>query len=363
MKEMEGMKKMRGRTLSAVVALFMFFSAAAGVMTGVTDTAQAKTTKRTYLIKVNTKKNVVTVYKRQNLDGSFKYKAIRAIRVSCGRATSRSSTTPRGTYKVKGKQKWCLLYGNVWGRYSIRFYRDYLFHTVPYRYYKNPKSIIVREYKKLGKKASAGCVRMPFIDEMWMSRTCPKGTKVIVYKSSNPGPLGKPKAVQFNKKAGVLKKNGKIKKSLYYDPTDPVKKNKGYNLKAPVITVSTSEGSADSSTTGKTADSSAGDASDSNLVLNIEIEKGSTFDPMSGVTAKDKRSFQDLTNKIKYTVYKKETSFDSQSGQTVSWKTVKKVDTSEEGAEYRIDYTCYYKYCSKYKGKLSRNVKIAAGKQ
>lgn len=352
MKEMEGMKKMRGKTISAVVALFMFFSVAAGVLPGVTDTAQAKTTKRTYLIKVNTKKNVVTVYKRQNLDGSFKYKAVRAIRVSCGRATSRSSTTPRGTYKVKGKQKWCLLYGNVWGRYSIRFYRDYLFHTVPYRHYKDPKSIIVREYKKLGKKASAGCVRMPFIDEKWMSKTCPRGTKVIVYKSSAPGPLGKPKAVSFNKKAGVLKKNGKIKKSLYYDPTDPVRKNKGYNLKAPVITVRTEEGSADSSGSGKSSDQSN--------VLNGEIEKGSNFDPMRGVTAKDERSFQNLTNKIKYEVFKKENPSDGNDDQDVSWKKVNKIDTSEEGAEYRIDYSCYYKYCSKYKGKLRRVLKIAA---
>ena len=55
--------------------------------------------------------------------------------------------------------------------------------------------------------------------------------------------------------------------------------------------------------------------------------------------------------------------FDNEGNQTASWKKVKKVDTYEEGAEYRIKYTCYYKYCSKYKGKMSRTVKIVAGEQ
>ena len=96
------------RAVSFLMVFVMALSALTCVMVSSADEAQAKVTKRTYLIKVNRKKNVVTVYKRENTDGSFKYNPIRAIRVSCGRATSRSSTTPKGIFKVGGKEKWCL---------------------------------------------------------------------------------------------------------------------------------------------------------------------------------------------------------------------------------------------------------------
>ena len=184
------------------------------------DMAAAKTNKNTYMIKVNKKCNTATVYKKTKVNGRNVYRPVRAIRVSCGRATTRSSTTPSGTFKMSEKQKWGLLYGNVWGRYSVRFYRDYLFHTVAYRSRGNLKSMYVGEYKKLGRKASAGCVRMSFIDEKWLSNTCPAGTKVIVYSSKKAGPLGKPKAVSFNKKAKVTANT-----RFYYDPTDPVKRH------------------------------------------------------------------------------------------------------------------------------------------
>ena len=317
-----------GRTkkvISAMMIVVMTFSVFAGIAASSAELVQAKTTKRTYLIKVNKKKNVVTVYKRMNTDGTFKYSPIRAIRVSCGRATTYSNTTPSGIFKVKRKHKWGALYGNVWGRYTIQFYRDYLFHTVPYKYRKKPSSEFVKEYKKLGKKASAGCVRMSFLDEKWLSKTCPKGTRVVVYKSSIPGPLGKPKAVAYNKKVNIKKKK------LYYDPTDPVKGNKGYNLKAPVITIK------------------AGN----------DVKQGETFDPKKGITAKDSRSFQDLTGYIKYNIFVKEQKKNEDGTYNVNWKKVGKVSTQKSGAEYRIDYRCYYKYCSKYTGKATRFIKIA----
>ena len=312
------------RAVSFLMVFVMALSALTCVMVSSADEAQAKVTKRTYLIKVNRKKNVVTVYKRENTDGSFNYNPIRAIRVSCGRATSRSSTTPKGIFKVGGKEKWCLLYGNVWGRYSIRFYRHYLFHTVPYKYRNKSASLLVKEYKKLGKKASAGCVRMSFIDEKWLSKTCPKGTKVVVYSSKQSGPLGKPKAVTFNKKVNVKKK------WLYYDPTDPIKGNKGYNLKAPKIRI---------------------DADD-------EVKQGEVFDPKSGVTAKDERSFQDLTERIKYKIYKKEETTNDEGEPAESWERVSIVSTQNAGEEYKIKYSCYYKYCSKYTGKKTRYITI-----
>lgn len=308
--------------------------------------------KGTYLIKVNTKKNVVTAYKKSIINGKKKYVPIRAMVVSCGRATSRSSTTPAGSYRMSDKSKWGLLYGGVWGRYTVRFYRDYLFHTVAYRNRHDPKSLYVSEYYKLGRKASAGCVRMQFIDEQWLYNTCPKGTRVIVYKSSKTGPLGKPERVGFNKKAKLKRKYG-----TYYEPTDPVKNNKGYNLKAPAIKVSY-PADIRVNTAGeeqKAVRKPAGTAADP---LKFTIRYGSRFDPKKGVSAKDRRTFQDLTSKVKYRIFARTEKTDEQGNDVYGWEKVTSADTSKEGAVYRIEYKCYYKYCSKYTGKIFSEITI-----
>lgn len=241
---------------------------------------------------------------------------------------------------------------------------------------------------------------MQFIDEKWLSKTCPKGTKVIVYKSKKSGPLGRPRAATFNKKAWK-----KLARGIYYDPTDPAKNNLGYNLAAPEISVPHSKA----------------------------VKKGKSFSPLKGVRAKDRRTFQDLSGRIKYTIYKrvevkddseekddeeiiaeekdseettpketiwekdvpKETNpeetnpeetnpeetntedddlegivseerglqkadpFEGDSSETeYEWKRVSSVDTSDPGAVYMIKYRCYYKYCSKYTGKKTRVIRI-----
>ena len=67
------------------------------------------------------------------------------------------------------------------------------------------------------------------------------------------------------------------------------------------------------------------------------------------------RSFQKLTFYVKYKIYKKE---ESREGEPGVWTRTDKVETDAAGAEYRIKYTCYYKYCSKYTGKASRNITV-----
>ena len=384
----------RKKAIFVLIISAMLFSLAAAACLLSTENTKAAS-KKTYLLKVNKKRNVVTAYKRKLVGGKYKYVPIRAMLVSCGRATNSVNDTPSGRFNVKTRHKWGALYGNVWGRYTVQFYKDYLFHTVPYKKYKKPGSMFVGEYLKLGRKASGGCVRMQFIDEKWLSKTCPKGTKVIVYKSKKSGPLGRPKAATFNKKA-----RKKLARGIYYDPTDPAKKNLGYNLAAPVISVPHSKA----------------------------VKEGKRFSPLKGVRAKDKRTFQDLSGRIKYTIYKRvevkndsaetedeqtnpeqtnpeETNpegtvteennpdgtvteennpeeavtKDSDSEEIVSeerglqkadpseeedyeteyrWKRVSSVDTSDPGAVYMIKYRCYYKYCSKYTGKKTRLIRI-----
>ena len=290
-----------GVLLSAVLAVTLLAA---------TGSVQAKATSTTYLLKVNRRLNVVTAYQRQR---SGKYKAVRTMRVSCGRGTIRANTTPRGTFRIYKKEaSWHPLYGRTWGRKVVRFYRDYLFHTVPYGKKGRAASMSVTEYRKLGRNASGGCVRMQYIDELWLYDHCPKGTKVVVYSSSRYSSLGRPGIAPL-----------RTKKKQCYDPTDPVKGNRYYSTAAPKITVSKSSRT---------------------------LAPGSAFDPKAGVKAKDARTRQDLTAKVRYTM--------DEVGEDGSLQSVKAIDTAKEGAVYKIHYTCYYKYCSKYTGKKTVTVTI-----
>lgn len=289
--------------LTAVLAL--------GLLVAGRGSVSAKPNKNTYRIKVNRKANVVTVYQKKK----GKYRAIRAMRVSCGKAKTKNNTTPKGTFRLKDKHNWGLLYGNVWGRITMTFYRDYLFHTVPYQKKGNAASMNVAEYKKLGKNASGGCVRMQYIDLKWLRKTCPVGTRVTVYSSKRPGPLGRPGVAPL-----------KTGKKYYYDPTDPSGRNKAYSLRAPVLDINKTQ----------------------------EIEYGTTFRPAAGVTARDSRTFQNLTSRIKYTIYRQ-----SEDG----WIRVNAVDTRQEEAVYRINYRCKYTYCSKKTGLASMTFHVGKNPQ
>lgn len=198
----------------------------------------------------------------------------------------------------------------------MTFYRDYLFHTVPYKKKGNAASMSVAEYKKMGKNASGGCVRMQYIDLKWLRKTCPVGTRVIVYSNKKPGPLGTPGVAPL-----------KTGKKYYYDPTDAAKKNKAYSLRAPVIDIRKTQ----------------------------EIAYGTTFRPAAGVTARDSRTFQNLTNRIKYTIYRQR--------EEGGWSRVTAVDTLQEDAVYRVNYRCYYAYCSKKTGRASMTFHIGKNPQ
>jgi len=289
---------MKSRKILSIIT-----AAAVALSFSVIQTGPAAAASSQYWIKVNKRANVCTVYKKQS---SGSYKPIRAMLVSCGRK-GRTTTTPSGTFSLKKKWKWELLYGGSYGRYAMQFYRDFLFHTCGYHKKGSPGTINVGFYKKLGKNVSAGCVRMQFIDEKWLYRTCPRGTRVTVYSSRRAGPLGRPKAAPL-----------KTSRKYYYDPTDPSKKNKAYSLRAPRITVGKPD----------------------------EISYGTPFDPLEGVTARDTRSFQDLTARIKYSLMAEKNDG--------SWAAAGSVNTNFDESlytgKYRITYTCYYYYCSKKTG-------------
>lgn len=279
--------KSKNVIISLLIAFVMLFTVFA---VNVSD-VDAAVNKNTYWIKVNTQCNVVTVYKKS---GST-YKPIRAMVCSTGK---KGSSTPVGTYRMGTKIGWCKLVGNVWGRYSMVIKGNYLFHSVPYSK-KAINKMKYKEYNKLGTSCSHGCVRLPLIDVQWIWDHCPKGTKITVYKSSNPGPLGKPTAIKMNS-------------SWKYDPTDLSNKNTNFKLKKPVLKISDSKPT--------------------------KIEKGSKYSIMEGVTAKNPNAIQDLTSKVKvYGVYK----YDASKKKYVK---ISKFSTAKTG-HYRIGYKVYDYYC------------------
>lgn len=158
-----------------------------------TDNAYLFSNEQEYVIKVNKRKNCITVY----LHG----KPIKAFVCSTGEAT------PIGTFYTMVRYRWKQLIHEVWGQYCTRIVGHILFHSVPYHECDN-KTLLTGSFRKLGKTASAGCIRLTCRDAKWIYDNCKLKTKVVIYNSNNPGPLGKPKAPYLP--AGQK-----------WDPTDP----------------------------------------------------------------------------------------------------------------------------------------------
>lgn len=189
-----------------------------------------KNSRYPYYIMVNRQANCVTVYEQ---DESGEYTIpMKAMVCSVGV----SERTPLGTFRTSDKYTWRYLFGDVYGQYAYRINKNILFHSVPY-YTKNKGDLESEEYNKLGEPASLGCIRLSVEDAKWLVDNCPSGTKVTIYDSPDPGPLGKPtpKKIDLN--------------SPYkgWDPTDPDEGNPWHSFFATSSTTTTT-----ASTTGKT---------------------------------------------------------------------------------------------------------------
>lgn len=177
-----------------ILLLFVVLLTVSGIFAA--RQGEAKTT-NLYKIKVNKQQNVVTIYKKQKK----KYKPYKAFICSAGHAT------PTGTFSLGQKYRWHELMGPSYGQYCTRITGSILFHSVwYYKTKKNTQSYV--QYNRLGTLASHGCIRLTVADSKWIYENCPSGTKVTIYNSSNPGPLGKPKARKMSGYMG-------------WDPTDP----------------------------------------------------------------------------------------------------------------------------------------------
>lgn len=160
-----------------------------------------------YWIKVNKKKNVVTVYAKDGNNGYI----IPVKAFICSGGTG----TPTGTFSTSEKYRWKVLMGPSWGQWSTRITGSILFHSVYYNSPNNNNTLSVSAYNKLGTTASHGCIRLTAGDAKWIYDNCKIGTKVTIYNSNNPGPFGKPTAYKLSSKHT-------------WDPTDP---NMAYKCK------------------------------------------------------------------------------------------------------------------------------------
>ncbi|MBQ2319838.1 MAG: L,D-transpeptidase family protein [Lachnospiraceae bacterium] len=177
------MKKLNRKFICIIMSLVMLISGICPVMS---KTAEAKTGE--YVVKINKQQNCVTVYKT---DKNGELKPVKAMICSTGYAT------PVGTFPLGQKMRWHTLMGPCYGQYCSRITGGILFHSVWY-YRQDPSTISVSAYNKLGTTASHGCVRLTVADAKWIYDNVPSGSKIVIYNSSDPGPLGKPKAVKLS---------------------------------------------------------------------------------------------------------------------------------------------------------------------
>ncbi len=222
------------------------------LMLGSAFVSTAKSSKKNtpkYKIKINKQCCTVTIYKKENK----KFKPKKAMICSPGYAT------PEGTFSLGEKMRWHTLMGPSYGQYCSRITGRVLFHSVWY-YSCNSSAQCYREYNRLGTLASHGCVRLTVADAKWIYEKVPSGTPIIIYSSSKPGPLGKPKAIKVSGYSG-------------WDPTDPDKNNPYKKMKPHIKGVK----------------------------KHREIKYGKKFKAMKGVTATNSTGF-DSKKLVKVTV-------------------------------------------------------------
>lgn len=197
------------RIVILLCAFVLSFGAYFAIEAVAQNEAYAATPK--YKIEVNTKKCVVTIYKKK----AGKWKAFRAMLCSPGAV---GTSSPHGTYKVGSKYRWLKMKGDVYAQYCSYIANNCLFHSVWY-FEQSPKTQSTDQYNNLGIRCSHGCVRLATVDAKWIYDNCKTGTKIHLSDNA-PTPLGKPK---FHKVSG--------RSYSSWDPTDPNTDNKYIRLK------------------------------------------------------------------------------------------------------------------------------------
>ncbi|MDO4547105.1 MAG: peptidoglycan-binding protein [Clostridia bacterium] len=122
--------------------------------------------------------------------------------------TPRLNVTTPGTV-IQPWAKW----GSVYVRYPTRIKGSYYFHSITYN---SKNSVNAEAWRKLGSRASHGCVRLTPLDAQWIAYNCKKGTRVRIVSNDDSG-LGL--AAKHSEIKSYLNKNGITAVQPTLDPT------------------------------------------------------------------------------------------------------------------------------------------------
>ncbi|MFT8323085.1 MAG: L,D-transpeptidase [Bacillus sp. (in: firmicutes)] len=100
---------------------------------------------------------------------------------STGIDTNDDNSTPKGIYYIEPERgEWFFSSGYGEGAeywVSWKNHGEFLFHSVPMN---GNKQVIEEEAKKLGEKASHGCIRLTIADAKWIYEHIQTNTKVVI---------------------------------------------------------------------------------------------------------------------------------------------------------------------------------------
>lgn len=206
-------------------------------------------TDKSYKISINKTQNYIVIYEK---DKNNKYtKAVKSMICSTG------FDTPVGTFTTSDKYTWKIVNGNVWTQYATRVQGNVLIHSMPYSD-KDKATLIPDYYNQLGRTLSTGSIRVSAGDAQWIIKNCKKGTVVDIYESEDRLE-DMPVAIKVPDDAG-------------WDPTDPDSANPWKSVELGF------EG----------------------LENVINVERGTQFDYMQGVSVKDTCG-NDISSQVKVT--------------------------------------------------------------
>lgn len=166
-----------------------------------------------YRLEVNLSANVVMVYAS---DSGKTYNIPARAMICSGGMKGHGTIT--GTYNTLSKAgRWHVLRYQSYGQYATRIRGPYLFHSVTYDRYGDHYSLQAKEYKKLGKSASHGCIRLQVADAKWIYDNSTRCSTTLFYGKKKKLPISVPKAAKIGKTEG----------GRYFDRTDfAINKNK-----------------------------------------------------------------------------------------------------------------------------------------
>lgn len=160
-----------------ILAMLMCVMLLVVTLPEITPAAEAATP---YYIKVDIKNQITTVHRTKD------NAVVRQMICSTGTGNN----TPRGTFSITtrsstDRKAWYWLYKyKCYVKYATRITGPILFHSIPYNS-KNMNDIDKTALKKMGKKASHGCVRLYWEDAKWIAKNCGDGTKVKIFDNGS----------------------------------------------------------------------------------------------------------------------------------------------------------------------------------